>query len=947
MRLLALLALTSCAPKAPIEDPAASADPLAEPIPFDSLVSRGALDNGMEWFIEENKEPQARAVLRLVVDTGSVLEDDDQLGLAHFVEHMAFNGTENFEGNELVDYLESIGMSFGPHLNAHTSFDETVYKLTVPTDDAATLEKGFMVLSEWAQSLSFDPDEIEKERGVVLEEWRRSRGAGGRYWDSVIEVNYHGSPYAERRPIGTEESLKTFDHEALKRFYTDWYRPDLMAVIAVGDFDPDTIQAHIEKYFGDMVNPDSPRERARSPIPAHDDVKINIFSDPEFTRVGFQLLDKQDHPEDPTYRGYRDGLLRGLAASVINERFGDISQQEDPPILGARAGMSRMTPTEGAAYVAGSTSEEGLMRGFEAALVELARFQRHGFTQAEMDRAVARRVQSFEKMYREKDTTKSATHVGELIRHYTNDESVPGVDREYELGLKYLNEFTLDELQAWVKGWMASGSLVIHLTLPQKEGLAVPTEDEVRALLADVAGREVEAPAEEVVDAPLLDPLPEPGEVVERGEIAELGVTTWVLSNGVEVWLKPTDFKADEILIRGWSPGGTSLIPDEQWIPSNTATGVRSKSGLADFDNRQLSKLLAGKSISTSPSISRFDERINASAAPRDLEAALQLMHLYFTNPAFTERGMGIYREGKEAAIANRLANPSTVFGDAYNELMWQGHVRWAPWTMETLEQFDLAASEAFFRARFADADDFRFVVVGNVDLEAVEPLLARYLGSLPSLDGADAPGDDGLRRVTGEHERTVRAGIEPKARFRMTLHGPFEGSWTERNHFGSMVDVLKVRLREELREERGGVYSVSASGSTYYNPEPEYRVTVDFQCDPERVDELMEAMYEVIEELRAGPIDASYVDAEKEKNRRGREESLRTNSFWRSAIVGAWKNGEDPLEILTWDARNDALTPEVVHAEAVKYLVLENVVEVRLLPEAAPPEEGATEVGE
>lgn len=931
---LSLVAVLAGCKKPPVAA-SGDADPLAAPLPVDPGVRQGAFDNGLRWFVEVNGEPDDRAVLRLVVDVGSVLEDDDQLGLAHFVEHMAFNGTTHFPGNALITYLEGVGTRFGPHLNAHTSFDETVYKLTVPTDDPETFEKAFLVLEDWAHGLTFDDAEIEKERGVVLEEWRTRLGAQGRILEKTVPLTYWSSPYASRLPIGTEESLKTFAPDALRRFYADWYRPDRMAVIAVGDFDPDRVQALIAEHFGDLPSPEAPRERVVYEVPDHPEPLYAVVADPEVTRVGVTILAKHDDVERATHRSYRDDLVEQLAFQVINERLGELARQADPPFLGAGAGRQRLTPTEGGQSLGAGVTEQGLLRGYEALLVELRRVRTHGFRAAEVERARARVLKGYDSLLLEKDKTDSTTHASEIVRVFTTGESMPGTAYEVELARRYVPEITLEELQAWAHAWMPERSRVVTVVMPDKPGLPVPTEAELRAIDARVATMEIPPLPDEEALPELLASWPAPGSVTATDDrwAADLGFTGWTLSNGVRVWFRKTDFKQDEVRFTAWSDGGLSKVSDADYVAARTANDILYRSGYGQLDANQLSRWSAGRTLGMSIGLSDTWETISGSASPADLEALLQLVHAAVTAPRFSEEALALAREQQRAALANRDADPNTAFQDAWTRLVWPDDPRRQPWTVETLAQMDLERSRAVYADRFADVGDFTFVFVGNLP-EGFEDLVERTLATLPAAGRQETWTDRGTRPKMGRQSETVRQGLDPKARVRIDWHGPLkDNTWETRNQLYAMADVLSVLLREELREERGGVYGVSVGASEEYRPDDRYRVRVEFQCDPERVEELKAATEAVVARLREQGPEARYVEQEKEKNRRSREEDLRSNAFWLSSFSGALMRQADPREILTWDARNDALSPALIQQAARAWLRDQDRVDVVLLP--------------
>ncbi len=933
--LLPLLAL-ACAPKSPTPSAAPAATEVEPAMPFDPDVRHGTLDNGLRWFVETNAEPRDRVVLRLVVDAGSALEDDDQQGLAHFLEHMAFNGTEHFPGNELITYLEGIGARFGPHLNAHTSFDETVYKLTVPTDDPEVLATAFQVLDDWAGGLALDPDEIEKERGVVIEEWRTRLNAGGRIFEQTAPLLFHEARYADRLPIGTKESLESFEHEALARFYDDWYRPELMSVIVVGDVDPEQAQALIEQHFSDLANPDEPRARERFPIPEHDDTFYLVVTDPEVTRASVSVVAKHDDVEGQTRSDYRDSMIEGLAYRMVNERLSELARQAEAPFLGAGAGSRRLGPTEGADSLGVATTEEGILEGLRAAWTEVERLRRHGFTAGELDRARDKHLRMYDSLDKERDTTPSSAHAEELIRHVLHGETVPGLDAEIAMAREWLPTFTLDEVNAWTSRWMAPGSRVVTAVLPTKEGLVPPTEAELEATMQAVAESTIEPMAEEEALPEQLVAAPTPATIerVDETYAESLGFTGWELSNGIKVWFRDTDFKADEVRWKSWSTGGTGSLPDDAYVPAVTANDILYASGYAELDTNQVRRWLAGTSASASHSLGSDDHGTRGSASPEHLGVALQLLYASVEQPRFTEEGLAYVQRSKREAVRNRLQSPDAVFGDAWTALVWPDVPRFAPWTLETVDQMDLAASKAQWERFFGDHTGANYVFVGALP-DDFEALITTWIGGLPTAGEALPEEPLGATPARGELQQQVTAGLEERARVKLAWHTPFpEQDWLSRGRLFAVGGVLSTRLREELREERGGVYGVSARATNWTDPEWAM-VTVSFTCDPDRVDELVGAVHEVVDELVAAPVDPHYVAQLQEQNRRGREESLRSNSFWLSGFAGALQRDEDPLALLSWDERNDSLSPEVVHEAAQRWLSGDDRVQVVLLPAA------------
>jgi len=818
---------------------------LGDDLPIDPALMTGRLENGLRYFIRANSRPEQRAELRLVVNAGSVLEDEDQLGLAHFVEHMAFNGTEHFEKQELVDYLEFIGMRFGADVNAYTSFDETVYELTIPTDSAEIVETAFLILEDWAHGIAFDSVEVEKERGVVLEEWRLGQGAYSRIRDQQYPVLFQGSLYAERLPIGDPEILKTFDHSALKRFYADWYRPDLMAVVAVGDFDPAWIQDLIHRHFDGLTGAEVERPRPTVPVPDHDETLFSIATDPELTLSNVTVAWKLPLAEQATHADYRRSFVEQAYNSMFNFRMFEITQSsEDPPFLGAGSGKGRFVRGSDVYQVGAAVKDGEIERGLESVLVEAQRVERFGFTEAELDRQKADVLRSYERAYTERDQRESSRLAAEYVRVFLDGEPTPGIEYEYALARRFLPTIGLEEVNGIASEWIRDENRVILASAPEKAGVHVPDEVALAEVFAAAQASSVEAWEDAASDQPLLAVEPVAGSVVSREEIPELGVEIWSLSNGARLILKPTDFKDDEVLFNGRSPGGTSLAPDEDYESASWAATLVSIGGAGEFSAVDLQKKLAGKAVSVGPSISELSEGISGAASPKDLETMFQLVYLYFTAPRRDETAVAAFRSRMFTVLANRGANPDAVYGDTVGAVMAQYHPRYLPPTAEMLDAIDLDVALEFYRERFADAGDFTFSLVGAFDPDELLPLVERYLASLPSSGRQETWRDVGVEPPTGVVRRTVHKGLEPKARETLIFTGDFEFDRENRYTLQSMTEVLRNMLREILREDMGGTYGVGAFGSGSKEPRERYSIRIAFGADPERLDELTSATF-------------------------------------------------------------------------------------------------------
>ena len=934
--LLAALSLLACVPKGHRVDPYSALIPPepvpGDPLPMDPAVQTGTLGNGLTWYTQRNTAPPDRAILRLVVRAGSVLEDEDQLGAAHYVEHMAFNGTEHFPGNELVRYLDSIGSGFGAHVNAHTNWDETVYKLEVPTTDLDLLDKGLLVLEDFARGITFDPEQFEAERGVVLEEWRLDQGLADRMQDAVFPALWHGSRYLDRRPIGTEESLRGLTVEAARRFYDDWYRPDLMAVVAVGEFEGVDVQKMIVDHFGDMAGPEQPRERPWPALPEHPEPILTVFADPELPVTAVEVADKFDFVEEATWGGYRRSLVDWLLQAIVSERLDQRALSADAPWLEAWSSTDRLTPSRGVASMMSVVSEGRVLGAVDGLLEEVERVHRHGFTEGELARARAEVMSMMQEYYDERETTDSVEHADEIIRVFTTGEGMPGEEVEYLLATRWIPEITLDDVTAAAHGWMDGGGQMISVYQPKKEGLEVPEPAGILAVVDAVAAREIAPPAADEVDAPLMAELPEPVAVADETYREDLNLTTWTLDNGATVVVKPTRFKAEDVRFEATSPGGSSTIDDDVFVPGMTATSIAGWSGTGNLDLPALLRAMSGKRVDLTYWLERDYDKLAGASSVEDLELLMQRLHLVFAAPRFEPGALERERELRRATIENRDADPEAAFFDAVDDRWWQGDPRYRIWTPEQLDLMDLAASEEAYRRRFGDVGDFTFVFVGNLRPDQLKPLVERYLGSLPGAGTSEQRIDRGARRLPGVHRETIRLGTANRATVVLRFHGPLEATWLSRNRLMSMADVLDVRLREVLREELGGTYGADASADSD-DADGAYEVSVRFRCDPERVDELLSATWQVIEELRTVPLPESYVNDLQARDLRQREEANYDNKWWAGALTGAIERGEEMGELLAFEERTMSLTTEEVRATAEALLNPEQFLEMVLLP--------------
>jgi zinc protease len=912
----------------------------SEPIPFDPDVRVGKLDNGLTYYVRANKKPENRAELRVVVNAGSIQEDEDQKGLAHFIEHMAFNGTENFEKQDVIDYLERIGMRFGPDINAYTSFDQTVYMLEIPTDDDTIVETALQILEDWAHRISFVDEEIDKERGVVMEEWRLGRGARGRIRDKEFPVIFHGSRYAERLIIGDPETLENAPYDAFRRFYRDWYRPDLMAVVAVGDFDEDRMEARIREHFSRMKMPEEVRERVEYPVPDHEETLFSVVTDPEATSITVQVGYKRPPSETMTVSDLRRSLVDNIYHGMMIARLQELSQKADPPFQFAFAASGWLGRTKSMYRLFAVVRDGGVERGLETLLTEARRVEEHGFTETELERAKTDILRRIDQQYEERDKQESRRFAESYVSSFLNEEPSPSIEYTRDIFHELIPGITLDEINERADQWISDDNRVITVSGPEKEDAGIPDEAALLAVFDGVNKLAVAPWVDKVRDEPLVASEPETGRVVEETVLSELGVTRWKLDNGIIVLLKPTDFKNDEIVLQGYSPGGHSLASDAEYISASRASGVVSEMGAGSFSQIELQKALTGKVASVWASISELSEGVRGSASPKDLETMFQLLYLRFTGARRDDEAFASWVARTEGWLQNQEASPNYVFGRTFSETMSQNHPRRARMTPELLKQVDLETALAFYRDRFADASDFLFTIVGNFEVDSIRPLVEKWIGGLPAAGRRDEWRDVGVERPEGVVEFEVNKGIEPKSSVRIVFHGPAEWSPLENHILNSTAEVLRIRLREVMREDMGGVYGVRVGGGISRYPRERYSATVSFSCDPDRVDELVAAAFSTIATLREEGPDEEYIGKVREAQIRTRETNLERNGFWVGTLEWHERNGIDLTEILRYEDRVAAVTKKSVHEAAKRYFSPDRYVKGVLYPEKEAAQE-------
>ena len=908
----------------------------SQPLPIDPQVSIGTLANGMSYYIRHNEEPANRAQFRLAVKAGSVLEDEDQQGLAHFLEHMAFENTENFPHGQIDEFLQSIGLEFGGDLNAYTSFDQTVYSLPVPTDNAQNVETVFQIMEDWAHGIAFDPEEIDQERSIVLEELRFRGDAFSRIFDQLLALLLAGSPYAERFPSGQKAVIDTFRQESLERFYRDWYHPELMALIAVGDFDPAAIESLLQHHFSGIPRAAGGRELPSFPVPDHAETIFSVISDPELPFPLVQVGYTRNTPAKGTVGAYRRDLAETLVLDMLQARLDEAANTAEAPFQFPGFVLDRVL-TEELMVILAVAGQQGAEGALEGLLSEVERVVRFGFTRAELARQKVELLSQIEQVYRERDTTPSEMIAEQYVDHFIYGDPVLGIDYEWGQAQQVVPAMTLEEVNQAGEDLLTEHNRLIGAAFPQTEDFTLPGEDVLRAVLRRVGEADIQPYAEQdLTDVPLIAEIPASVEVNSRRTIPELGVAEWILANGVRVVLKPTDFRSDEILFTAFSPGGLSLAADVDYIAAWTAANVVAEAGVGAFSRIDLDRKLAGQAVEVHPWIGELQEGLWGSASPQDVETLFQLIHLYFTAPRQDELAFLTFQSQQRSLLENAGADPVTAFFDTVQVTLARNHPRRQPWTLAGVEQMDLEKSFAFYRDRFGDAGDFTFVFVGNLDLEQLQPLVETYLGGLPAAGRQESARDVGIRPPTGVIEKTVFKGQDERglAWVYVTFTGPFAWNQQNRFEFNALLQLLDLRVMDVLRQELGEVYASQAEGNVSRIPVGSYELAISVPTSPESVGPLTSAIFGVIDDLQSAGPQASDVSKVREQLRQNREEDLRDNGFWLGALQWTYSNGEDPLGIVAYGQLLDGLTAAGLQLAAQRYLNKGNYVKVVLLPE-------------
>jgi len=924
---LVILVFTSCtlfaqAPKKQAKD-----------LPLDPAVRTGKLSNGFTYFIRHNEEPKNRVIFYLVNKVGSILETEEQRGLAHFMEHMSFNGTKHFPKNELVDYLQKSGVRFGADLNAYTSFDETVYQLPIPTDKPELVQGGLQIMRDWAQDAILDPAEIDKERGVVLEEKRLGKGASDRMRQVYFPILLNHARYADRLPIGIDTVLNNFNPATIKSFYQDWYRPDLQALIVVGDINVDEMEKDIKTKFGDLKNPAKEKPRTVYNVSLTGKNQFISITDKENRGTSAEILIKQPEEKVSTAADYRKLIIRSLFNDMLSERYNELVRQADPPYISGGAGIDNFL-TSLDVYSARIAAKPGeLEKGLKAVWRETVRACRFGFTEPELERAKKNYLSTIEFSFKQKDKTPSNRYVNEYLQYFLKGTTAPGIVEEYRLTQNDLLTITVADLNAVCAAYIKPVDRDILITAPETEKANLPNQSTVENWLKQVEAEPLQPYKDETSKLPLFVHEPVAGKIIKEENDEVLHTTTLTLSNGVKVILKPTDFDSNQVLLNGFAPGGTSLYNDADLQSANYAVAI-ANGGLGNYNATELSKYLSGKQASVSVGVSERYQVISGGSATNDLETILQLTYGRFTEPRLDKGQFNSFINRNKANLANRASDPNGVFADTVNAVLYQGNIRRTSPSVAKLDQVNVDRAFEIYKERFADASNFTFVFLGNFKIDVIKPMVEKYLGGLPSIHRGENYKNLDIHTPAGRIEKTVYKGIESKARVNLIFSGDFDYSAAERTQLDALKEVLQIRLTERLREEESGVYSPFAGEEVTKLPQPRYTFTISFGCSPQNVEKLVASVQDEINKLKASGPPQVNIDKFKAEDRRTRETDLKSNIWWMGYLMDNLQNQDDLHSFEHYDSEMATVTPDSLKKLANKYLSGKNYIRLVLLPE-------------
>ena len=926
---------------------------LAAQVPLDKKVRYGKLDNGFTYYIRNNKKPENMIQFRLVSNAGSIMERDDQQGLAHFCEHMAFNGIKGYPHNTMIQKLQEHGVEFGRDINAYTSFDQTVYYVNMPANDPEMVKMGIEILDGWAGNILFDEKEIEEERGVIHEEWRGGVGHGDRMRKKTWPIMLKGSQYAERLPIGKEEVIMNFKRQSIVDFFNDWYRPDLQAIVIVGDMDnfeyaglkgdkamekkiQDVFSTH--KFLGKEKLP-----RQSYAIPDNKEPLVAIATDKEATGTTLEIFWKHKKGVNGTVGAYRDMLVRSLIGMMMNERFRDITEKASAPMMYAGGGYGGFLGREIDVFEVSASPKENRIEETARMLLQMVKqMDDHGFLQAELDRQKEDLLSTYTKLAKEENKTQSNSLADEYTNHYLDNDPCPGIRQEWKYAKEFIPEITLEECNALVKTWITDENIVFYLTAPEKDGFKVPTEQDAIDIIKSIRTIQTEPWVDNFKDEPLFSETVADVTPIQTASNSTMGYTEYTCPNGVRFVVKKTELKADEIQISSYSLGGTSLYGDADSYQAQNADGFIDAGGIANFSATQLSKKLKGMNLSISPSIGGNTQGFSGNCSPKDLETTLQLINLYYTAPRKDQEAYDREIENTIQQIKFVRENPQVAFLETYYKTAYPNDKRMViiP-TEEKVRSLNLDRMYEIYKERFAYANNQTFFFVGNVSDSAIA-LIAKYLNHLPTIPAVtkDYAIDRSAKFAKGIVHAEAVKGIERQGMLIITgqMDVPNEELDPQtRLAIQELGEALSITVTEIIREKNGDAYSPSANVGCSVSLTGKGTVSWQFYigCDPEKAQKIEKDCIKILKDYMKKGCDLKTLGKVQEQMIVQHDKSVQNNGYWLGQIQSSYMFGESrDYNVTDYNEMVKKVTPADLKALANKYINLDNYVVVKLRPE-------------
>ena len=906
------------------------------PIPIDSNVRIGKLDNGLTYYIRKNNLPAERADFYIAQKVGSIQEEENQRGLAHFLEHMCFNGTTHFPGDALKQYLERIGVKFGENLNAYTSVDETVYNISnVPVNTPGAIDSCLLILHDWSNDLTLDPKEIDKERGVINEEWRTRMSAVQRFQEKLLPAMFAGTKYATCFPIGTMDVVMNFKPQTLRDYYEKWYRPDLQGIVVVGDVDVDAIEAQIKKLFADVPAQPDAAKREYYPVNDNKEPIVLIARDKEQPHIQAIIFNKHEATPD-SEKGNMNYLIQDYAIDLINNmlnaRLNELLQAANPPYIyaGTYDGDFFVAKTKQAFTGIVVCKEDAVENGITTLVREMERARQFGFTESEYQRARAEYLRNMESDYNERDTRRNEEYIDEYVRHFLDNEPIPGIENEYAIINQIAPAIPVQALNQMMQMLITDTNQVVAIFGPEKEELKMPTEEAIKKILKDVKAEKLTPYVDKVSDEPLMKEAPKGGKIISEQKDDVFGTTMLTLSNGVKVIIKKTDFKADEITMKGVSLGGSSLFPNSEIININGLDAV-SAGGLGNFSAVDLEKVLAGKRASVSYGIGDKTETVNGYCSPKDFETMMQLTYLTFTAPRRDDEAFASYKNRNRAALLNQEMNPNVAFSDSITFALQMGHPRTIRMKADMIDNMDYDKILAMYQDRYKDASDFTFILVGNVDVESMKPLIAEYLGALPAINRKESFKDNKIEYRKGVYKNEfVREQETAKASNFVSFIGTCKYDLKNSILQDMTCQIMDLVYTEKVREDEGGTYGVYVGGNLSKYPKEIAGIQIVFDTAPSKREKLMKIIFAEIECIsKEGPSEAN-LNKVKEFMLKKHAEDLKENSYWMGSIDEYLFTGMNPIK--DYEQIVNSITAKDIQKFASDLFKQKNEIEVSMI---------------